>query len=90
MAAKKLKKIAYFIKRWKNSVLYFGYNRKGILCLYLSCADGQCREVPYSWEYICDHGLTEAWNGVKSYFTRDNSLAYNAKSEMLIEKGLEL
>ena len=88
--AKKLRKIAYFIRRWKGSVLYFGYNRKGVICLYLRCQDGQSREIPCSWEYVCDHGLKDAWNATKNYFTGENSIAYDCKSDDLIQKGLEL
>ena len=86
MASKKLRKIAYFLRRWKNGVMYAGYNSKGVLCLYLRIAN-DTREIPFSWEYICDCGLKQAWNDVKNFWGDKVSVAYDPKSEQLIDSG---
>jgi len=86
MASKKLRKIAYFLRRWKNGVLYAGYNSKGIPCLYIRVGN-DTREIPFSWEYICDNGMKKTWQDVKTFWSNGVSIAYDPKSEQLVNAG---
>jgi len=95
MAAKKLREIAGFLGKYPNCVLYAGYDKKGVPCLYIKTWNKRknrtdFRDVPRSWEYICDYGLSEAWEAIKTHFSGQNSLAYDVKTDQLIANGLEL
>jgi len=86
MPSKKLDAIGNFMKRWINSVVYFGYNVKGIECFYV-VKNKKSIEIPYSWELIQDHGLKRAWNEIKNFLCRNYNFAYDYKSEVIIDSG---
>lgn len=85
MSSKKLARIANFLKYWKNCVLFMGYNERGVLCVCMRRGD-VCKEVPNTWELICDNGPKMAWNVIKN-FLGESSFAYEYKSEQLIYSG---
>ena len=86
MTATKLDRIANFMKRWTNSVVYYGYNTKGVECFYI-VRGAMVKEIPCSWELIQDNGLVRAWDTLKTFLSRNYSFAYDWKSDNLIHSG---
>jgi len=86
MTSSKLDRIGGFMKRWINSVVYYGYNAKGVECFYI-VKGTTVREIPYSWELIQDNGLKNSWNSLKTFLGRNYSFAYDYKSDILIDSG---
>jgi hypothetical protein len=86
MTSTKLDCVGGFMKHWINSVIYYGYNTKGIECFYI-VKGSKTREIPYSWELIQDNGLIRAWDTLKTFLSRNYSFAYDYKSDVLIHSG---
>ena len=85
MSGKQLNRIGNFLKYWKNCVLFYGYNDKGIECFFIKKGDSY-KEIPYSSEYICENGCNTAWSNMKQYLSRNDSIAYDAVSDLVLSK----
>ena len=86
MTSKMLNRIGNFLKYHKNSILFFGYSINGLECFYIRKGD-KFITIPFSSEFICEHGNTTAWNKLKTYLGNSNTIAYDAKTDLILSKG---
>jgi hypothetical protein len=90
MTSKSLNRIGCFLRYWKHSVLCYGYNmdnrtRQVYECFYI-IKGARIVEVPCSSELILEHGLKQAWSEIKTFLNNACSLAYDANSEIIINR----